>query len=262
MRLVAKVLVSSVVVLAAAAFVHAGPYTDAGIPSSSSLFKGWATSATITRGLQNIASPSGALANYGTPANAIGPADGTLVSLGDAGVATLTFATPIVDGPGADFAVFENSFTSGSNVFAELAFVEVSSNGVDFVRFPAVSLTPTTTQVGSFGLVDPTNLHNLAGKHISGQGTGFDLSELIGLSSDLNLSAITHVRLIDVIGSINPSYGLADSLGNLVNDPYPTAFSSGGFDLDAVGVLNVPEPTVLGLLVTSAPIVLCRRKRG
>jgi hypothetical protein len=46
------------------------------------------------------------------------------------------------------------------------------------------------------------------------------------------------VRIIDVIGSINPNYGTLDSEGNLINDLFPTPFYSGGFDLDAVGVLH------------------------
>lgn len=261
MRSVATGLFSSVVALAIATTAYAGPYTDAGIPSSSPLIQGWATSITLTRGPQNIANPTGPLASYGSPDNALGPANGSVVSLGDAGIATLTFATPIVDGPGPDFAVFENAFVSGGGVFAELAFVEVSSDGIDFVRFPSISLTPTTTQVGSFGTIDPTNVYNLAGKHVSGQGTGFDLAELVGLSDSLNLSSITHVRLIDVVGSINPSFGLTDSVGNLVNDAYPTAFASGGFDLDAVAVLNIPEPT-LGLFASAAMALVCVRRRA
>ena len=56
--------------------------------------------------------------------------------------------------------------------------------------------------------------------------------------SGLNLNAITHVRLIDVVGSIDPQYGTYDSQGTIINDPYPTDFESGGFDLDAVGVIH------------------------
>ena len=61
---------------------------------------------------------------------ALGPAEGTAsdaVSLGRGGAITLGFDAPIRDGLGFDFAVFENSF---SDAFLELAYVEVSSNGV------------------------------------------------------------------------------------------------------------------------------------
>jgi len=54
--------------------------------------------------------------------------DGYIVSLGDSGVADVTFAGAIYNGPGADFAVFENGFLNATNdslAFLELAFVEV-----------------------------------------------------------------------------------------------------------------------------------------
>ena len=54
--------------------------------------------------------------------------------LGDDGSLVLTFPAPIADGAGPDFAVFENAF---STEFLELAFVEVSSDGTNFTRFPA-----------------------------------------------------------------------------------------------------------------------------
>ena len=53
------------------------------------------------------------------------------------------------------------------------------------------------------------------------------------ISGIVDLSAVTHVRLIDIVG--DGTY--MDSLGNPVYDPYPTS-GSAGFDLDAVGVSN------------------------
>jgi hypothetical protein len=201
----------------------------------------------------DIANPGGGSASFGSGSEALGPADGNashVVSLGDGGQITLTFDHAITNGPGADLAVFENSF---SDTFLELAFVEVSTNGSDFVRFPAVSLTSTTTQVSSFGSLDPANLDNLAGKYRAGYGTPFDLSQVDGLSAAVNVNDIRYVRVLDVVGSINPSFGTHDSLGNLVNDPYPTAFASGGFDLDGVGVIHmVPEPAGGTLLIFGA----------
>ena len=58
------------------------------------------------------------------------------VCLGDGGSITMTFDNAIRDGEGFDFAVFENSF---DEKFLELAYVEVSSDGVNFVRFPNLS---------------------------------------------------------------------------------------------------------------------------
>ena len=153
--------------------------------------------------------------------------------MGDGGVAVLTFASPIANGPGWDFAVFENSFDGR---FLELAFVEVSSDGIHYQRFPSVSLTQTNTQVGSWGLLDPTYIYNLAGKYAAGYGTPFDLEEIKDINPLVDVTRITHVRIIDVVGCLNDAYCSYDSQGNKINDPWPTPFGTGGFDLDAVGV--------------------------
>lgn len=217
---------------------YAPPAGEAGstaISASSSQFVGWATAATVVRGPQDIINPTGALANAGLPEFATGAPDGSgIVSLGDGGSAVLTFAAPIANGPGFDFAVFENGF---SDTFLELAFVEVSSDGVNFFRFPAHSETQTATQVGGFGSIDCRYINNLAGKYKANFGTPFDLSDIPD-NPLLNKDRITHVKVIDVVGTIDPQYATRDSFGNIVNDPYPTPFGSGGFDLDAVGVIN------------------------
>ena len=249
----------------------AGPYAASGIPSSSTGFVGWATGVSnLTRGLQNIADPSGPYASVGSAADAIGPVFGaengtgslSVVSLGDGGLITLTFAQAIRNGAGDDFAVFENGFASGGGVYAELGFVEVSSNGTDFFRFDAVSLTQTATQIGGFGTLDPTNVHNLAGGFASGQGAGFDLGELVGRSPLLDVDNVGFVRVVDVVGSLNPLYARYDSRGNAINDPYATPFASGGFDLDGVGVINaVPEPASFAALAFGALAFLRHRRR-
>ena len=198
----------------------------------------WATNVVLTRGPQNISNPNSPLASFGNETNAIGPATPNnsmdAVSLGDGGSALVTFERPIQNGEGPDFAVFENDNNGG---FLELAFVEVSSDGVHFVRFPATSLTQTETQTGSFAFTDPTFINNLAGKFQIGYGTPFDLAELAD-SANLNIDSIVYVRIIDVVGTIDPQYASYDAFGHIVNDPWPTDFASCGFDLTGVGVIH------------------------
>lgn len=209
------------------------------IAKDSSIILDWASSCTVIRGYENISNP-GTLVTLGVPSNATGPADGLgVVSLGDGGMATVTFDNPISDHPGYDFAVFENGLLDQMNggYFLELAFVEVSSDGSNFFRFPAHSLTQFSAQVGTFGVLDPTNINNLAGKFEASYGTPFDITEVPD-DPLLDKNNITHVRVIDVVGSIDPAFASYDTAGNIINDPFPTEFNSGGFDLDGVAVLG------------------------
>ncbi len=218
---------------------------QAGLPGStaidagSSMFVAWATGCTVQRGYMDIANPSLGYARAGDSSLGIGPADRNIVSLGDSGVAVLTFAHPLYDGPGADFAVFENGFLNTANdseAFLELAFVEVSSDGINYFRFPATSLTQYNTQVGNGDYLNATKLDNLAGKYIMMYGTPFDLQQMAGIAG-LDINHVTHIRLTDVVGSVL-SHASHDDAGRVINDPYPTPFPSCGFDLDAVGVIN------------------------
>jgi hypothetical protein len=247
--------------LAISQAAHAGPYWDAGHDIAS--MNAWATGQQdLVRGPMDIANPGLGDASHGDPASAVGPAAGSneaLISLGDGGSIVLTFAAAIRDGAGVDFAVFENGFWTEEGLFAELAFVEVSTNGFDYARFDAISLP--TTPVGGGIEIDPTDYYNLAGDQPTGFGTGFDLSELanhpVVLAGDVHLQNIQYVRVVDVVGNGSTS----DAFMNAVYEPYPTVFSTGGFDLDGVGVINVPEPDLLWMLVAGL-LLLAIAPRG
>ena len=187
---------------------------------------------------------------FSDPALALGPVTGDnflVVSLGDLssediqngaepGSITLELERPIRNLSGVDFVVFENGhltlFDQGGagagGIFGELAHVEVSANGEDFVRFRSRSLT--ASPAGPYGSIDPTLVHNLAGKHVNGYGdcwgTPFDLAEV-------GFDRITHIRLVDVPGDGS----FEDSEGAPIYDAWMT-FGSGGFDLDAVGGIS------------------------
>ncbi len=237
------------------------------------IFRGWATAVVSYEPAPGVAAP------WADPNKALGPATGEpldIVSLGDLnrelisqgtapGRITLSFDEPIRQGKGYDFVVFENGFISAATyntgsvegqMFTELGYVEVSSNGIDFVRFPAVSLTPAPT--GSYGTVEISNLYNLAGKHPNAggicTGTPFDLQEIAGdpdvLSGLVDINNIRYVRIVDIPGSgdfYDRASAHPDPAGETGGDRYPhnhpiydawVTFGSGGFDLEAVGVLR------------------------
>jgi hypothetical protein len=250
---------------------HATPTDDDAVTNP--IFRGWATNVVSYNPAPGVGS------QWCNPNKALGPATGNnldIVSLGDlegqqintslpSGQITLSFDEPIRDGNGYDFVVFENGIISNWDtasgsitglMFAELGYVEVSSNGVDFVRFPAVSLT--SEPVGPYGTIEISNVYNLAGKHPNANGlctgTPFDLSEIaddpavmLGL---VDVNNINYVRIVDIPGSgdfyddagahIDPeTWPIWDYYTN--NHPIYDAWvtwDSGGFDLEAIGVLQ------------------------
>jgi len=265
-----------------------GPYTEVGIsgyidpgndwkhadaqdPNAvlNPIFRGWATE------VVSYEPGPGLDVQWTDPGSALGPATGDrldIVSLGELsaeqidqglppGQITLYFDEPIRQGRGYDFVVFENGFISNlsletgsvtGEMFAEFGYVEVSSNGVDFVRFPAVSLTDELT--GRYGTVEISKIYNLAGKHPNGTGTPFDLREIVNdpmvVSGLVDVNDIRYVRIVDIPGggdfyddamlSVDPTtwpdwdfY----SDGHPIYDAWPTR-GSGGLDLEAIGVLN------------------------
>lgn len=269
---------------------YIGPDRQAGDPSDPNavinpIFRGWASDIKSYEPTPQYIEPW-----WKDPTKALGPATGDkydIVSLGDLeqneiddgilpGQITLIFGDPNdADDPnhirnvkGYDFVVFENGFvslktTDGGSVtgqmFTELGYVEVSSNGSDFVRFPAVSLTPGL--VGRHGTIEVSDVYNLVGKHPNAYGlctgTGFDLTEIANdpnvVSGVLDINNIAYVRIVDIPGSgdfhdkavehIDPNT-CPDWVNYPDNHPVYDAWltcGSGGLDLEAVGVLKGQE---------------------
>ena len=280
-----KILIAIITVawLGACSIIMAGPYSngtgvdltkiDSGIPGYVGPDGDGVISPQNTRNPRFITwasavvnyAPSGDVdAAWTDPTQALGPVTGDhfdIVSLGDLttgglangdapGSITLQFDADIADGPGPDFAVFENGFELGTNeLFAELAYVEVSTDGQTFIRFPSVSLT-TNLIPFSLGTLDPSDVYNLAGKHANNDfrlswGTPFDLGILALQSEVLNhtvdLQRIRYVRLIDIPGT-------GDFLDTDSRPIYDLWLSQGsaGFDLEAIGVINVRHDLNLG----------------
>ena len=229
-------LLVACVVLGLSGAALAGPYAPAaGQQGSTAVHKDDAAILDWASGHRDYAPGSNVDGQWQTPDKALGKAVGDaydIVCLGRGGRITLTFDTVIGNGDGFDFAVFENSF---SDTFLELAYVEVSTDGTTFARFPSDSQTPDP--VSGFGNLDPTDVDGLAGKYRQGYGTPFDLDDVAGepevQNGSVNLSQVKYVRLVDVVGDGS----CVDTTGDTIYDPYPT-LGTAGFDLDAVGVLN------------------------
>jgi hypothetical protein len=263
---------------------HANPLEDDDA-NINPIFRGWAT------GFKNYLPSDDTWTGGWDDANrALGPATGNncdIVSLGDLdgegiadgcepGQITLLFGDPsnpedqnhIRDVAGYDFVVFENAFLSNYNtgggsvsgeMLAELGYVEVSSNGIDFARFAAVSLTPE--EVGRYGTIEISNIFNLSGKHPNAYGictgTGFDLSGLANhplvVDNTVDINNISYVRIVDIPGSGDfsdaavkhidpntwPNWNRYDA-NHPVYDAWFT-WGSGGLDLEAIGVLREQE---------------------
>lgn len=210
----------------------AGPYAPAvGYAGTTAVDKDAASLVAWATGWTDYVVGANCDEQWRTPDEATGKAEGAssnIVCLGEAGRITMTFDTPIMDGPGGDFAVFENSV---NDTFLELAYVEVSSDGTNFFRFPNFSLTPGP--VGAFGSLFPTNIHGLGCKYRQGYGEPFDLADVAASAPGLDTDNVRWVRLKDVSGDGS----FMDSVGRTIYDPY-LATGSAGFDLDAIGVMS------------------------
>lgn len=159
-----------------------------------------------------------------------------ILSLGVGGEITLRFDRhTVVDGPGPDFAVFENAFhyiLSGTQrTYAEPATVSVSRDGVTFVSFPFDSLT----LAGCAGVTPTNGEQDPRDPAVSG-GDLFDLST-IGVDS------IRYVRIHDVTPIVR------DNRKHPFWDP-----TLNGFDLDAVVAINVAVPRTPGKATTGAAV--------
>lgn len=163
-----------------------------------------------------------------------------VVSLGHGGEIVLRFDPPLAcNGPGPDLIVFENAFHAGSAdgpVFAELAFVAVSQDGVHYREFPWDAQSWKGLAGKTPVLSNPENgIDPLDPLHAGGDA--FDLDEV-------GLAWIRFVRITDA--------------GDQVPDPGNRLSGGGmaGFDLDAVAAVHPCHPSVATPTVTPTRNVL------
>jgi len=192
-----------------------------------------------------------------------------VLTLGEGGNVVLGFDVALRDGPGADLAVFENGFQFGAgNVFAEIAFVEVSSNGTDFARFPsdygppAGGGTPIGTYEGLAGgtpvVANVSTSPDSPFNPVTSGGEAFDFADLASdplvVGGQVDLQGIHFVRLVDVVNGNTDSHGTViggaagapdfDAVAALHHDLQPVGGPVCDLSLDAQGflVLRLGDP--------------------
>jgi len=155
----------------------------------------------------------------GYPDIVLGPPHGTgagmgsldVLSLGNRGEIVLELTLGVVDGPGVDLLVFENPFGG----FEETGVVAVSEDGQTWHEFPCDATNSTGGYPGCAGVKpvssSPDNGISATDPAVAG-GDGFDLATL----------GVARARFVRIRDSGANSYG----------------FTSGGFDLDAIAVVN------------------------
>ncbi len=209
---------------------------------------------------------------FSDPSQALGGPSGAgsyegsfdVYKLGNGGSITLGFSGgAITDAPGPDFIVFANPFYVSGNPnadYAELSFVEVSTDGVHFVRFPDYS--STISDPGPYGNINPGNISGFAGvtpvyantnsaadggndinpfDPTTAGGDAFSLSTLATLPAAqtleqegfLNLNDIQYARIVDVVDGTS-----ADSNGKIIYCP------GSGADVDAIAVISGVLPSL------------------
>lgn len=179
-----------------------------------------------------------------------GGAGSHVLTLGSGGDVTLGFDVTITNGPGADFVVFENGFEFNGQIYPEMAMVEVSTNGVDFARFPIRYDGPQGPFASVFELLDWGVYSGLTGaipplanvdtntldpfNPVEGGGEAFDLDDLsdhpLVHSSLVDLNQIHYVRLVDLVAGQELDFRLVPV--------WDSGGPDGNADIDAVAVIH------------------------
>lgn len=171
---------------------------------------------------------------FGSYANVLGAPEGRgggILSLGSGGQIVVQSDTPILNGPGADFIVYENATMI---LWLEYAEVSVSQDGMRYVPF---SCAPRTMRVCSGAVVfnPPSSTpEGCAGATLAGTFPspeppgGYSDEQLLaggGVSFDLETVGLDWIRFIKI----------RDLETQCVLDP---PGNTSGFDLEAIGILH------------------------
>jgi len=139
-----------------------------------------------------------------------------VLSLGTGGSIVVEFGQTIVDGPGADFIVFENVFDIGGDPQipnADPGAVEVSADGVNWFAFPCtVAAYPWGLCAGWHPVFANSDANRI--DPLDPAMAGGDPFDLADLPADGGVSEVRYLRITDRVDV------------------------DGDFDLDAVGIVH------------------------
>jgi hypothetical protein len=141
----------------------------------------------------------------------------------------------LANGPGEDFAVFENPFEeTGGGVFMDLIIVEVSRDGTTWRTFDHRYTSPIPNVYSS----NPAYWEGFAGKtpvllnddsnpvdpfdRTAAGGDGFDLDRISGSDAEsaaIRASGVSFIRLVSASARINPDTGAVYVHDSLANGP-------------------------------------------
>lgn len=222
-----RAAVALVAALTGCGDVVVGPPTDGGAPADVEVrADGRVLGGPFAARVVSFAAGEGASFGHAAmPDVVLGPPQGAgdlrgstdVVSLGRGGEIVLAFEREVVDGPGADFVVFENAFVVPGveeRYWEELGEVSVSADGATWVAFPCdpQGARPHTGCAGWNPVyAHPANGISPLDPRVAG-GDPFDLAT-VGLAS----ARFVRIRDLATQGLMEPATG---------------------FDLDAVGVIH------------------------
>lgn len=195
-----------------------------------------------------VAAPGATGTGFGDPARAVNGVRGTGDRSGSLDVFSLGYQVDRNDyitlrwsnarlrnGPGADFAVFENAFLVGATgTFMDLVIVEVSLDGAEFRALPHRYTAPdprvyrnTASLWSGFAGRTPVRLHAETNPvdpfdTTAAGGDAFDLDNLPGdddIARAIRADGVRFVRLVSASARVNPDTGANYVRESISNGP-------------------------------------------
>ena len=161
-----------------------------------------------------------------------------VVSLGGGGEIIVGFgANAIVDGPGADFIVFENPFNYGQDRYVEPGEVAVSEDGQTWTAYPCTD-TNQNEPDGGFGATRCGGMSIVYANPDTNSISPFDPATAGGDAFDLHDLGVTRAKFVRIRNIVATEW--CPEAGAVPDGA--TIPTKNGFDLDAISIVNAELP--------------------